>query len=1012
MTKRALGKLTVDLLLCAALLTACDCAAAKKKVAVKPDAGAGPSRSAQQDSAQAAAQTRQAQQAKPEDLARSERIGSLSPASQLMVAACDNYLSINPESQKAADVLVIKASLFYNNKLFDDARASYKAVIDRFPKDPHSVESIRMIAQSYYEEKKFDDAQVWYRKLKDNAVEGTDKQEAVARIAESIFKLGESYEASGRLKDAATEYERVALEFPDAKIAEVSLFNAGLAYEKLSEWSQAILMYQKLVQKYIASKLLAKAHFRTAKSYEKLLQWNNAGETYLRVVANFPQSDLASVSLYNAGFCFENAGKLPVAAATFEKMAQLYPQSEDAADVLFRAGEIYGKIKDWAGVTRVNQEFTRRFGNDANRVIQAQCMVGVALYMQNKQAEALDQLNKAIMTFGKLKDPSTTNKYYAAKAEFTIGEITHEAMNAVTLTLPHEIYKKQMKSKSDLLDNVIASYSRVIKYQISEWTTRSIFSIGKAYEDFALAIFKQQRPPSMSMEERIALELGIAQAMEEYFVNKAAHYHEENVKLGIKEKIEDKYVLDSRQKLTSLPYLAGENYLTLVDIAQAATAGAQKLEAFALVAKKLETLQKIGPFQERAIALFLKCLENGSRYQQTDEFYAKASSLVTKTSFTVGQTYADIAATAREAPIPAAFDPYEAFVYKTKLLKQIEAYEDKSQENFLRTVKIAEAYKIDDDFVKQTRGALPKLLFMRGRCYDVLCAAAFADPPFPKNSSDAEKEEYRARFEEIGLQFQENAFDAYKAVLSYAKQNYAIGDYVTHAYVRMFQKYPKDYGVKSEKIDTRVVTSGPEWKCSIDTATNWFGLEFNDTAWKQVHKMKQQPAAALSGFPDKVPSAMWFGDNVPTSPQYVPAQHLAFRRVFYNYDALREARLWLLGIDEYAVYFNEKPLLPEAGDTLDWTKAKTWNLMGRMREGKNVLAVYVKNNIRMGYGLMPQLSYTVSANEFLPQPPQAASPLDPKQVAEGVYQFPAITNFPLPSAAVPSAAPQAKKPAK
>ena len=729
------------------------------------------------------------------------------------------------------------------------------------------------------------------------------------------------------------------------------------------------------------------------------------------MVANFPQSDLASVSLYNAGFCFENAGKLPVAAATFEKMAQLYPKSEDAADVLFRAGEIYGKIKDWAGVTRVNQEFTRRFGNDANRVIQAQCMVGVALYMQNKQADALDQLNTAIMTFGKLNNPSTTNKYYAAKAEFTIGEINHEAMSAIALTLPHEAYKKQMKNKSDLLDNAIASYSRVIKYQISEWTTRSIFSIGKTYEDFAIAIFKQQRPPTMSMDERIALELGIAQAMEEYFVNKAAHYHEENVKLGIKEKIEDKYVLDSRQKLTSLPYLAGENYLTLVDIAQAATAGAQKLEAFALVARKLETLQKIGPFQERAIALFLRCLENGSRYQQTDEFYAKASSLITKTSFTVGQTYADIAATAREAPIPSAFDPYEAFVYKTKLLKQIETYEDKSLENFLRTLKIAEAYKIEDDFVKQTRSALPKLLFVRGRCYDALCAGAFADPPFPKSSSDAEKEEYRARFEEIGLQFQENAFDAYKSILGYAKQNYATGDYVTYAYVRMFQKYPKEYGVKSEKTDTRVVTSGPEWKCSSDTALNWFGLEFSDTTWKQAHKMKQQPAAVLSGFPDKAPpAAMWFGDNAPASPQYLPAAHLAFRRVFYNYDMLKEAKLWLLGIDEYTVYFNERQLMPQAGDTLDWTKAKTWSLMGKMREGKNVLAVYVKNNIRMGYGFMPLLSYTVSTNEFLPQPPQSTAPLDPKQTAEGIYQFPAITNFPMPSS-VP-AAPQVKRPAK
>ncbi len=59
----------------------------------------------------------------------------------------------------------------------------------------------------------------------------------------------------------------------------------------------------------------------------------------------------------------------------------------------------------------------------------------------------------------------------------------------------------------------------------------------------------------------MSLELGIAKAVEKYFVENALYYHELNVKLGIKEEFEDKYITQSRQKLTLLPYLAGENYL-------------------------------------------------------------------------------------------------------------------------------------------------------------------------------------------------------------------------------------------------------------------------------------------------------------------------------------------------------------------------------------------------------------------------------------------------------------------
>jgi len=209
-------------------------------------------------------------------------------------------------------------------------------------------------------------------------------------------------------------------------------------------------------------------------------------------------------------------------------------------------------------------------------------------------------------------------------------------MNKVALSQPRETYKRQLNVKMDELEKAVASYSRVVGYQISEWTTRSVFQIGQAYEDFAVGIFKQERSKNLPLEERLALELGIAKAVEEYFVGKAAHFHEQNIKLGIKEKIEDKYILQSRKKLTSLPLLAGENYLALVDIAQS-TANIQKLDGFALMARKLDILQKIAPFQERAIGLFLKSMELGSQYQELDESYAKASSLITKTSFTVGE---------------------------------------------------------------------------------------------------------------------------------------------------------------------------------------------------------------------------------------------------------------------------------------------------------------------------------------------------------------------------------------
>jgi tetratricopeptide (TPR) repeat protein len=923
---------------------------------------------------------------------RDSILPSYSPATDLLLRACDNYLAVNPKSPKAADVLGLKAATFYNNKAYAKSRESYEQVLTRFPGNPAATDAMKMIAQSYYEEKQFDKAQEWYRKLRDKAPEGGDKTEAVSRIAESIYRIAEGLEQQQRYKDAAEQYERVALEFPEARIADISLFNAASCYEKEAQWSQAILQYQRLYQKYLSSELVPKAMFRSAKCFEKLSQWDQAAQTYLRVTAKFPRSDMAPAALYNAGFCFENAEKLVEAAAAFEKMVELFPASEDAADVLFKAGELYGKLKDWANVSRVNTEFARRFGNDTNRVVQAQCMIGIALYMQNKEAEALAQLNRTLAVFNRIPRPSAVNKYYAAKTQYTIGEIYQTQMNRIELIQPAAVYKKNLAEKSDLLDRAVSNYSEVVKFGISEWTTRGIFQAGLSNEDFARSVFKQERPAGLPLDKQLALELGIAKAMEEYLINKALHYYEQNVKLGIKEKLDDKYVVESRTKVVFLPYSMGKNYLLLVDIAKSSEQS-DALDGFALVARELETLQKIAPFQERAIELFLTCLEKGSLYQEFNEYFKQASSLITGISFKVGETYSDVSIIAREAPVPESFDPYEKFVYKTKLLQQIEVYEEQALKNYLRTVKISVAYKIEDEFVGKAKERIPQVLFLRGRCYDLLGSQLFTNPPFPAGINEAEKEQYKARFEEVGMKFQDQSMEVYRNVLEYVEKGFAAGEFVTYAYVRLFQTKPKDYGFKQGTIAPKIFTSGPQWKCLADSTPCWAQIECDDNMWFKVHKGKVGNLS-ISGFPAEAPVPMWFGQGNPKdTANYMPFGRLFFRYVFYSKEEIHQADLYIFAVDEYEVYLNGTLLPLDTGAALPANSAVKWNISGKIRDGKNVIAVRVMNMTGRAWAFMPYAKLMVTQDEFLPRPPGFEHPFELKDVADGTYQFPFIKNF-------------------
>lgn len=913
----------------------------------------------------------------------------LSPASKLLIATCDNYLTVNPESPKAIEVYTIKASIYYNNRLYDSARAVYSVILGKYSGTSYASEAVRMTAQSYYEERRFDQAGIWYQKLSDVSSDSTDRKEARARIAESIFRMAELSESENRFETAAKEYERISIEYPESKIADVALFNAGLSYEKMAEWSRGIIVFQKLLVKYPQSKLVVKSEFRIGKCHEKMQQWDAAAGAFLGVAVKYPEDELASVAMYNAGFNFENAGKLKEAAATFEKMASVFAVNEDAADVLFRAGELYGKIKDWDGVARVTGIFTKRFGNDENRIVQALCMSGIAQYMRNRLDDAVRELTNAVQVYKKLKEPGSLNAYYAAKASFTLGEIYQGLMVAVTLGSQDRDYKRKLAEKSDLLDKCIENFAGVIKFNLSDWTTRSVYQIGQAYEDFAIGIFSQERPAGLSIDKRMSLELGIAQAVEKYFIEKALTFHVRNVKLGIQEKLEDKYVLQSRQKLTYLPYVAAENYLAIVEIARSMESGST-LDGFALIARKLDLFQKIAPFQKRAIELYLECLELASTYQEYNENFTKASAAITGLSLSVGSTYAEVVNIARNAPIPGTFDPYEAFVYKTKLLRQIETYEDQALENYLKTIKIADAYKLTDTSVGKARELIAELLFNRGRCYDLLCVNAFSKPPYPAGANEAEQEEYRGRFEEIGLKFQEQAFDIYKSIIDFAEKKYASGTYVTHAYIRLYQNFPDRYGVKEQQMVQTVIGSGSQWKIADDAPADWFTFAVPDSSWVPASR-SPVPTLRLQGFPGNAPIPMWTGESEIKQPDSA-GKTVFLRRTFDLKVMPHSAVLYLAAEGITSVYVNADRVRADTMLTFA-DKADTINLMGKLRVGSNLVAIKVQAKNMEGFAVYPMIIHTIGTNVPLPKPPGYEKPLTKEETAADKYVFPVVTNF-------------------
>ncbi|MFH1761313.1 MAG: tetratricopeptide repeat protein, partial [bacterium] len=780
----------------------------------------------------------------------------LSPGTQLLLSAIDNALETLPSADKKSEILLLKGQTFYNLKYFAEARPVYNKIIDDFPKSTFKAEAIRMIGQSYYEEKDFEKASEWYKKLRDIGGSGENRAEAETRLAESMYRLAENHRKNDRIHDAIKYFERVSTEYPKSPLAGPALYNAGLLFEEKKDWNSAILKYTLLKKDYPKVDIMDRAFFKLAKCYENVMDYEQAARIYLNYVETYKETKLAKNAMINAGICYEKMDKPSIAAGIFEKYATIFPQADDAPDVLFKAGEMFGKLEDWENVERVNRLFGEKYGKDKDRVIQAMCMSGVASFMQKKYTRALDQFNKTINIYKEISNPSRVQKFYAAKTEFTMGKIYKIYSEEIKLVMPNSVYQRNLKEKSNYLSRAVELLSNVVGYGFLEWSTNAFYEIGNSFEIFGVDLCNRQIPDKLLLDKLVSIKMGVANAVEEYLVDKAVKYYEKCVMVGIQYKVENEWVLKSREQLTKLPTIAGANFMELTQYL--VLSESKTMTSTELLRYKLKTLQEIAPFQSRAINIYLKTLEVGSKYQIDDKYVKLAASEITKTSYEVGRTYWEIVEIARSAKIPGNYSAYERFLYKVQLIQEhLGIYEEQALSSFIKNIKIKEAYGIDDEWIQKSISSIAQMLFERGYCYEYLARLALNDPPLPGDiTSEEERAEIMAQMEDLGFRLEDEAKAIYRDIVNKSKAGMTGGKYLDLAYVHAYKMLPKEIGSEVEKDTTVVIPSGPLWRYHNKEIAGWVKSDFNPADWKIVRRGVNGDTMRIVGFVSKTPKPM------------------------------------------------------------------------------------------------------------------------------------------------------------
>ncbi len=435
------------------------------------------------------------------------QVQELLPEEKMLAEAYDNFIKLFPNNPETPTVLASAGALYYNHRQYDLAKKYYKTMVTKFPKAQQKSIGLVSLMNSYFFLGQYGDAEIVARKILESVDIPPDQIEiAKSRIGESIYKNGEKLEQEGNHLEAAKEYRRVYEEAAEyVTFVDLALFKSARNFEEAGEWLKAIETYEILVNQYPDSKEVLAALNNIATDYKEMEDYENVARTNIRIFKTFPGTQEAENALYNASLFFAKAEAWQDAINANNLYIRTYPGNVESKDLLFENAKYYLKLDNLAEANRIYEQFARVYPNDP-LTVEAFFNRGVYYFERDKIDSAKMEFRNAIRKSDEFaragKDP---NLYYAAEANYKLGQILYNEYKAIHLTYPQERLRVQLEEKQRKLKEVEDAFTQVIRMG-SIRSFEAMYRIAEAYEEFANSIANQTLPENLTREQRLVEE--------------------------------------------------------------------------------------------------------------------------------------------------------------------------------------------------------------------------------------------------------------------------------------------------------------------------------------------------------------------------------------------------------------------------------------------------------------------------------------------------------------------------
>ncbi len=376
------------------------------------------------------------------------------------VAASLKLADTFPQHPQLSAVLTRAAGDLYTIKDYPQAVVvAQRAIKAPMPADLRR-EAQGVLADAYFAQQLYPQAEIAYAALLPLLPDADSKRQAAnEQLAASIYKQGEVARASGDLRAAASNFQRIGRAAPGTSIQANADYDASAAFISLKDWKNAEVTLENFLSRYPKNALVPDADKKLAYAYQSDNRPLQASEAYARIAARSTES-----------------------ADTRRDAAWLSAQSGDQANAPAQA-------------TRSYEYYVSNFPQPLDRAMTARRrLADLARNSSHDDVRYQHWLHELIDADAGASMRTDSSKMMAAQANLELGQIT--AAQARTLALSMPVNKSLPKRKS-ATEAAIAHFDRAASYGYATITTAATYETGMVYRDFGRAVLDSQRPSNL-----------------------------------------------------------------------------------------------------------------------------------------------------------------------------------------------------------------------------------------------------------------------------------------------------------------------------------------------------------------------------------------------------------------------------------------------------------------------------------------------------------------------------------